>query len=68
MGALPAASDGVTYKDLRWPAARVACAKAMEDAPGEVRFVAFAARAADKGGDEKTAARLYRAAADEGYP
>ncbi len=68
MGALPALADGVTYAELHWPAARTACAKAMADAPGEVRFVAFAARAADKGGDEKTAVRLYRAAADEGYP
>ena len=68
MGGLPALADGVSFADLRWPAARAACAKAMADAPGEVRFVAFAARAADKGGDQKTAAQLYRAAADEGYP
>ncbi len=68
MGGLPALADGVSVADLRWPGARAACAKAMADAPGEVRFVAFAARAADKGGDQKTAAQLYRAAADEGYP
>ena len=68
MGGLPALADGVSFAELRWPGARAACAKAMADAPGEVRFVAFAARAADKGGDQKTAAQLYRAAADEGYP
>lgn len=67
MGPLPALAEGVPYADLRWPAARAACAKAMADAPSEVRFVAFAARAADKGGDAKAAAQLYRAAADEGY-
>lgn len=65
---LPALAEGVSYSELRWPAARAACARAMADAPGEVRFVAFAARAADKGGDLRTAAQLYRAAADEGYP
>ena len=68
MGSLPTLAEGVSFAALRWPAARPACAKAMADAPGEVRFVAFAARAADKGGDQKTAAQLYRAAADEGYP
>jgi TPR repeat protein len=68
MGNLPALVDGVDYAGLRWPAARAACARAMEEAPGEVRFVAFAGRAADKGGDARAAARLYRAAADEGYP
>jgi TPR repeat protein len=68
MGGLPALAEGVSFADLRWPGARAACAKAMADAPSEVRFVAFAARAADKGGDQKTAAQLYRAAADEGYP
>jgi len=68
MGNLPALVDGVGLADLRWPAARAACARAMEEAPSEVRFVAFAARAADKGGDARAAARLYRAAADEGYP
>lgn len=67
MGNLPALVDGVSYADLRWPAARAACARAMEEAPGEVRFVAFAGRAADKGGDASAAARFYRAAADEGY-
>lgn len=68
MAPLPALVDGVSFKDLRWPGARAACAQAMTDAPGEVRFVAFAARAADKGGDLRTAAQLYRAAAEEGYP
>jgi len=68
MGNLPALVDGVSLAEMRWPAARAACARAMEEAPSEVRFVAFAARAADKGGDARTAARLYRAAADEGYP
>ena len=68
MGNLPALVDGVDYASLRWPAARAACARAMEEAPGEVRFVAFAGRAADKGGDAMAAARFYRAAADEGYP
>lgn len=43
MGGLPVHADGVSFAELRWPGARVACAKAMADAPGEVRFVAFAA-------------------------
>ena len=67
-GGLPALTDGASFAELRWPGARPACAKAMADAPGEVRIAAFAARAADKGGDQMTAAQLYRAAADEGYP
>lgn len=66
MGTMPALAEGVGYSNLRWPAARAACAKAMADFPGEVRFVAYAARAADKGGDAAVAARLYGAAADEG--
>ena len=66
MGPLPAYADGVHYADLRWPAARAACERARTDYPDEVRFVAYAARAADKAGDIREAARLYRAAADEG--
>lgn len=66
MGRLPALADGVDYASLRWPAARAACARAMAEWPGEVRFVAYAARAADKGGDPRDAVRLYRAAAEEG--
>ena len=61
-------TDGVDFAGLRWPAARAACAKAMAEFPGEVRFVAYAARAADKGGDTREAARLYKAAAGEGSP
>ncbi len=66
MGSQSAMSEGVDFANLRWPAARAACARAMAEFPGEVRFVAYAARAADKGGDPKEAARLYRAAAEEG--
>lgn len=67
-GPLPALADGVALASLRWPAARPACAKAMSDFPGEVRFVAYAGRAAEKAGDLREAARLYKAAADEGNP
>ena len=66
MGRLPALTDGVSYGALLWPAARTACAHAMAEQPGEVRFLAYAARAADKGGDAREAARLYRLAADQG--
>lgn len=66
MGPSPAYADGVAYEDLRWPAARKACERARAEFPDEVRFVAYAARAADKAGDSREAARLYRAAADEG--
>lgn len=66
MGTLATLSEGVDFASLRWPAARAACTRAMADFPGEVRFVAYAARAADKGGDAHEAARLYKAAADEG--
>lgn len=67
-GPLPSMAEGVPVSSLRWPAARAACAKAMGDFPGEVRFVAYAARAAEKAGDLREAARLYKAAADEGNP
>ena len=67
-GPLPSLVDGVRLSSLRWPAARAACAKAMGDYPGEVRFVAYAGRAAEKGGDVREAVRLYKAAADEGNP
>lgn len=66
MGPLPAYVDGVAYADLRWPVARKACERARAEHPNEVRFVAYAARAANKAGDTREAARLYRAAADEG--
>lgn len=66
MGGMTALADGVEFKDLRWPAARAACSRAMQEFPGEVRFVVYAARAADKGGDSREAVRLYRAAAEEG--
>lgn len=66
MGPLPVYADGVAYDDLRWPAARKACERARTEFPDEVRFVAYAARAADKAGDSREAVRLYRAAADEG--
>lgn len=66
MGGMPVFADGVEYKDLRWPAARAACTKAMQEHPGEVRFRTYAARAADKSGEAREAVRLYRAAADEG--
>ena len=66
MGPLPAYADGVSFADLHWPAARAACERARTEYPDEVRFVAYAARAADKAGDIREAARLYRAAADEG--
>lgn len=68
MGPVPAVAPGVALGSMRWPAARAACAKAMKDYPGEVRFVAYAARAADKAGDAREAARLNKAAADEGNP
>ena len=66
MGPIPMVAPGVAIGSMRWPAARAACAKAMTDFPGEVRFVAYAARAADKAGDAREAARLNKAAADEG--
>ena len=66
MGPLPALAEGVSYTALRAPAARAACARAMSEEPSVARFVAYAARAADKGGDAPEAARLYRLAADRG--
>lgn len=66
MGRLPAFAEGVGYATLRAGAARTACAQAMTQAPAEMRFVAYAARAADKGGDPREAARLYRIAAEGG--
>ncbi len=66
MGRLPAFAEGVGYANLRAGPASAACARAMTEAPTETRFVAYAARAANKGGDPREAARLYRAAADRG--
>lgn len=66
LGRLPAYAEGVGYATLRAAAARTACARAMAEAPAEMRFVAYAARAADKGGDTREAARLYRIAAEGG--
>ncbi len=66
MGRLPALAEGVGYTALRAAPARAACARAMSEAPGEARFVAYAARAAAKGGDAPEAARLYRLAAERG--
>lgn len=68
MGSLPTFADGVAFSALRWPAARAACARAMQEYPSEVRFRTFAARAADKSGDARAAVRLYEAAAGEGDP
>lgn len=68
MGRLPAVAEGVGYASLRASAARAACERAMADHPDEVRFIAYAARAADKAGDQREAARLYRLAADRGSP
>lgn len=59
-------TEGVDYAELRWPAARAVCLRAIADYPEEARFVAYLGRAADKGGDAVEAARLYRAAADAG--
>ena len=66
MGHLPALSEGVTYGSLRGAAALDACKQAMAEQPGETRFVAYAARAADKTGDSREAMRLYRLAAEKG--
>ena len=66
LGRLPALTEGVDNASLRWPAARAACTRAMQEHPGEVRFMTYAARAADKGGDAREAVRLYRLAATEG--
>lgn len=66
MGRLPAFAEGVGSATLRAGPAWTACAQAMTAAPAEMRFAAYAARAADKGGDLREAARLYRTAADGG--
>ena len=68
LGRLPALAEGVSYESLRGNAARTACTRAMAEAPDEMRFVAYAARAADKAGDPREAARLYRIAAEAGNP
>lgn len=66
MGKMHAFAEGVGYTSLRGAAARAACARAMAEQPSEARFVAYAARAADKAGDAREAVRLYRLAADQG--
>ena len=68
MGKLPVFAEGVGYATLRGPAARTACTRAMAENPDELRFVVYAARAADKAGDPREAVRLYRQAADRGNP
>ncbi len=67
MGNLPALVEGVPATAIRAPAARAACARALAEFPAEARFLAFAARAADRAGDAREAVRLYRLAADQGY-
>lgn len=66
MGKLPALSEGVSYASLRGAAAREACARAMAEHPEDVRFIVYAARAADKAGDPREAVRLYRLGVDKG--
>ena len=68
MGNLPAFTEGVAHSVLRAAPARAACARALAEFPAEPRFLAFAARAADRAGDSREAVRLYRLAADMGYP
>ena len=68
MGKLPALTEGVAHATMRGDAARAACAKAMAEFPNEVRFMVYAARAADKTGDAREAVRLYRRAAELGHP
>jgi TPR repeat protein len=67
-GRLPAFAEGVSFTAMRAGLAREACAEAMAEMPGEVRFVVYAARAADRDGDSAEAVRLYRQAADLGDP
>ena len=68
LGDLPALAEGVDFPALRAGPARTACARAMAEAPDEMRFVAYAARAADRAGDGREAVRLYRQAAEQGHP
>ena len=68
MGTLPVFAEGVGYASMRGSAARAACQRAMTDNPEEVRFMVYAARAADKAGDSREAVRLYRMAAEKGNP
>jgi len=66
MGRMPALAEGVGYGTLRGSAALAACTRAMAEHPGEARFIAFAARAANKAGDARETVRLYRLAVDQG--
>ena len=66
MGKVPAFADGVKMAVLDPFGARDACAQAMAEWPNEVRFVAYAGRAAGRMGDVPEALRLYRLAADRG--
>ncbi len=68
MGRLVAVADGVKMTELDAPAAQAACAQAMAKWPDDVRFVAYAGRAAGKTGDVRETLRLYRLAADRGSP
>lgn len=66
LGKLPAFAEGVSVDSMRPGPAREACSKAMAEFPDEVRFVAYAARAASRAGDKREAVRLYRIAVEKG--
>lgn len=57
---------GVRDAQMDAPAARAACARAMAQFPGEARFAAYAAYAAEVAKDNAEAVRLYRLAAERG--
>ena len=68
MGRLPALVDGVSFGQIDAAQARPACARAMAAYPAETRFIAYAARAADRADDDPETVRLLRLAAGRAHP
>ena len=68
MGRLPALVDGVSFGQIDAAQARPACARAMAAYPAETRFIAYAARAADRADDDAETVRLWRIAAERSHP
>jgi hypothetical protein len=63
-----AADPGVPLAAIDTPAALAACAAASEAAPDEPRLTHQHARALERAGETTAARRLYKWAAEDGYP
>lgn len=68
MASVPAFAEGVEFSRIDVPLARRACQVARTAYPTEPRFMALAGRVEHAARNYAEALRLYRLAADQGYP